>query len=100
MPQSTLSQANPSAAAEQVEYGVTRLGLATKWWVLVAIGVGTVMSALDGSVVNTVLPVSRAGMARLRQTFRLQAGRVSPNRDRIAPTGPYHAPVVTLSPRP
>jgi EmrB/QacA subfamily drug resistance transporter len=28
-----------------------------KWWVLVAIGVGTFMSALDGSVVNTVLPV-------------------------------------------
>lgn len=60
MPQSTLSQANPAAAAEQVEYGVTRLGIATKWWVLVAIGVGTFMSALDGSVVNTVLPVIRA----------------------------------------
>jgi len=28
-----------------------------KWWVLVAIGVGTFMSALDGSVVNVVLPV-------------------------------------------
>lgn len=28
-----------------------------KWWVLVAIGAGTFMSALDGSVVNTVLPV-------------------------------------------
>ena len=32
-------------------------GLAGKWWVLVAIGVGTFMSALDGSVVNTTLPV-------------------------------------------
>jgi EmrB/QacA subfamily drug resistance transporter len=28
-----------------------------KWWVLTSIGVGTFMSALDGSVVNTVLPV-------------------------------------------
>jgi EmrB/QacA subfamily drug resistance transporter len=32
-------------------------GLAGKWWVLIAIGVGTFMSALDGSVVNTTLPV-------------------------------------------
>ena len=30
-----------------------------KWFVLLAIGVGTFMSALDGSVVNTVLPVVR-----------------------------------------
>ena len=30
-----------------------------KWWVLIAIGVGTFMSALDGSVVNTILPVIR-----------------------------------------
>ncbi len=29
----------------------------TKWLVLVAVGVGTFMSALDGSVVNTLLPV-------------------------------------------
>jgi len=28
-----------------------------KWWVLIAIGIGTFMSALDGSVVNTTLPV-------------------------------------------
>lgn len=28
-----------------------------KWWILVAIGAGTFMSALDVSVVNTVLPV-------------------------------------------
>lgn len=27
-----------------------------KWWVLVSIGIGTFMSALDGSVVNTTLP--------------------------------------------
>jgi EmrB/QacA subfamily drug resistance transporter len=29
----------------------------SKWWVLFAIGMGTFMAALDGSVVNTVLPV-------------------------------------------
>jgi len=29
----------------------------SKWWVLVAIGVGTFMSALDGSVVNITLPL-------------------------------------------
>ncbi len=28
-----------------------------KWWVLIAIGVGTFMSALDGSVANIILPV-------------------------------------------
>lgn len=33
-----------------------------KWFVLLAIGVGTYMSALDGSVVNTILPVIRAAL--------------------------------------
>lgn len=28
-----------------------------KWWVLVTVGIGTFMSALDGSVVNTLLPI-------------------------------------------
>jgi EmrB/QacA subfamily drug resistance transporter len=28
-----------------------------KWWVLIAIGTGTLMSSLDGSVVNIILPV-------------------------------------------
>lgn len=28
-----------------------------KWWVLVSVGISTFMSALDGSVVNTILPV-------------------------------------------
>src|SRR5512136_131622 len=28
-----------------------------KWWVLLAVGTGSFMSALDGSVVNTILPV-------------------------------------------
>ena len=30
-----------------------------KWWVLIAIGTGSFMSALDASVVNTILPVVR-----------------------------------------
>jgi len=30
-----------------------------KWWVLIAIGTGTLMSALDGSVVNIILPILR-----------------------------------------
>ncbi len=33
------------------------LSLETQWLVLAAVGIGTFMSALDGSVVNTVLPV-------------------------------------------
>ncbi len=33
------------------------LGLDRKWWVLLAIGVSTFMSALDGSVANVILPV-------------------------------------------
>jgi EmrB/QacA subfamily drug resistance transporter len=33
------------------------LNIETKWLVLLAVGVGTFMSALDGSVVNTILPV-------------------------------------------
>jgi EmrB/QacA subfamily drug resistance transporter len=32
-------------------------GAAAKWWVLVAIGIGTFMTAMDGSIVNTILPV-------------------------------------------
>lgn len=34
-----------------------RVKIEAKWWVLFAIGIGTFMSALDGSVVNTILPV-------------------------------------------
>ncbi len=41
--------------SEQVT--ASALGIDRKWWVLLAVGVGTFMSALDGSVVNTVLPV-------------------------------------------
>jgi EmrB/QacA subfamily drug resistance transporter len=33
------------------------LSVSARWWVLVSVGIGTFMSALDGSVVNTLLPV-------------------------------------------
>ena len=35
----------------------TALEVEANWWVLVTVGLGTFMSALDGSVVNTLLPV-------------------------------------------
>jgi EmrB/QacA subfamily drug resistance transporter len=41
---------------------ISRQEQSNKWLVLIAIGIGTLMSALDGSVVNTILPV-------LEQTF-------------------------------
>lgn len=34
-----------------------RSGIDRKWWTLAVVGAGTFMSALDGSVVNTALPV-------------------------------------------
>ena len=37
-----------------------KASIETKWLVLAAIGIGTFMSALDGSVVNTILPVIKA----------------------------------------
>ncbi len=33
-----------------------------RWWVLGSIGIGTFMSALDGSVVNTIIPVLRSDL--------------------------------------
>ena len=33
-----------------------------KWWVLVAVGTGTFMSALDGSVVNAILPILKSAL--------------------------------------
>jgi EmrB/QacA subfamily drug resistance transporter len=38
---------------------LTNTGSSRKWWIFLAIGIGTFMSALDGSVVNTILPVIR-----------------------------------------
>jgi EmrB/QacA subfamily drug resistance transporter len=48
--------ANPAKTIETAQIA----GIDRKWWVLLAIGVGTFMSALDTSVVNTVLPVINA----------------------------------------
>ena len=45
------------------------LGLDRKWWVLIAVGTGTFMSALDTSVVNIILPT-------LRQDFNSQIATV------------------------
>ena len=39
------------------------IGIDRKWLVLAAVGAGTFMSALDGSVVNTILPVIRTYFA-------------------------------------
>lgn len=35
------------------------LKIERRWWVLVAVGTGSFMAALDGSVINTILPVIR-----------------------------------------
>lgn len=60
--------------AEHTEPSVEQPGQAganssNKWWVLISIGIGTFMSALDGSVVNTTLPV-------IRTTFNSQIDNV------------------------
>lgn len=34
----------------------------SSWWILVAVGAGTFMSALDASVVNVALPVMRTSL--------------------------------------
>src|SRR5438067_10873419 len=46
--------ARPGNAASQAVREIDR-----KWWVLAAVGTGTFMSALDGSVVNSILPLLR-----------------------------------------
>ncbi len=40
-----------------------RLGVERKWWVLMALGIGTLMTSLDAIAVNTVLPVIRDSFA-------------------------------------
>ncbi|MCZ7571638.1 MAG: MFS transporter [Ardenticatenaceae bacterium] len=50
-----VSRTEIPATADEAAPG--RVGVDRKWWVLLAVGVGTFMSALDGSVVNTILPV-------------------------------------------
>jgi len=46
-----------SETSKSSQSGSKIFSIETKWLVLVAVGIGTFMSALDGSVVNTVLPV-------------------------------------------
>lgn len=48
-----MAQKMPAAG----EAGSSAAGLEAKWWILLAVGVGSFMTALDGSVVNTILPV-------------------------------------------
>jgi EmrB/QacA subfamily drug resistance transporter len=45
-----MTEVRPRPAGVGIEHG-------DKWWILTAVGVGTFMSALDASVVNTMLPV-------------------------------------------
>ena len=53
-----MSAANrPAIATSQPVRSDPALDSNARWWVLGAIGVGTFMSALDGSVVNTLLPI-------------------------------------------
>ena len=45
----------------QQQNGLTTENAASrKWWVFLVVGIGTFMSALDGSVVNIIVPVLRA----------------------------------------
>ncbi len=41
------------------QFGKSVVGVDRKWWVLLSIGIGTFMSALDASIVNAILPVIR-----------------------------------------
>lgn len=42
---------------------LSKKGDQEKWLILIAVGIGTFMSALDGSVVNTILPVLRESVS-------------------------------------
>jgi EmrB/QacA subfamily drug resistance transporter len=52
-----VSHPAPPAVAPLPGAPTETLSGSARWWVLVTIGIGTFMSALDGSVVNTLLPV-------------------------------------------
>lgn len=43
--------------ADTMPREVASVSAHSRWWVLLTVGIGTFMSALDGSVVNTILPV-------------------------------------------
>lgn len=47
----------PEPASVRNPNSINSISNSRKWWVLLAIGVGTFMTALDTSVVNTILPV-------------------------------------------
>jgi EmrB/QacA subfamily drug resistance transporter len=49
------SSRNPAPAVAEV----SSVGGSRKWAILLAVGVGTFMGALDGSIVNTILPIVR-----------------------------------------
>ncbi len=49
----------PEQLNSPVDFSLNQQLEANKWSVLVAVGIGTFMSALDGSVVNTILPIVR-----------------------------------------
>jgi EmrB/QacA subfamily drug resistance transporter len=48
--------------SKQITHETTTViaGIEIKWWILLAVGVGSFMSALDSSVVNIILPVVNA----------------------------------------
>ncbi len=55
-PMSRKSQ--PPTSQVEAKYGAhSFLNIDRKWWVLIAVGTGTFMSALDISAINTVLPI-------------------------------------------
>ena len=68
---STGDAQNPGNTPAEATYNK---GAAHKWWVLISIGIGTFMSALDGSVVNTLLPVIGRSLHPAAQTASELAG--------------------------
>jgi len=57
--------------------GPDETGGSRKWWVFLAIGVGTFVSALVGSAVNAVLPVIQQAFGR--------GGQLPPPPNQITP---------------
>lgn len=48
---------SPTPSSTGSDASIPIVSDSAKWWVLLAIGISTFMSALDGSVVNTTLPI-------------------------------------------
>jgi EmrB/QacA subfamily drug resistance transporter len=53
----------PAVTEARAADNAARSGIDRKWWALLAVGVGTFMSAIDSSVVNTILPVVRGAFS-------------------------------------